>query len=155
MNIFILSTNPVLAAQMQCDKHVVKMILETTQILSTVLGGPYKPTHQNHPCVKWAAETVGNRLWLIDHGIALCDEYTERYEKRHKCADIIESFSEQHNDHGLCDDLTTTTPFVQCMPERYRCDNPVSAYRAYYHSKAFAEWNRGRPAPDWWQGATQ
>ena len=51
MNIFYLDPDPVAAAQMQCDKHVVKMALETAQILSTVLGGPYKPTHAKHPSV--------------------------------------------------------------------------------------------------------
>jgi hypothetical protein len=35
MNRFILSTDPVEAAQMHCDKHVVKMILEEAQMLST------------------------------------------------------------------------------------------------------------------------
>lgn len=54
MNIFYLSRDPVLCAEMHCDKHVVKMILETAQLLSTAhweLGStaPYKPTHKNHP----------------------------------------------------------------------------------------------------------
>ena len=59
MNIFVLDYDPELAAQMQCDKHVVKMVLESTQMLHTInakheLPYTYKPTHMNHPCVKWA-----------------------------------------------------------------------------------------------------
>lgn len=41
MNIFVLSEGPVEAARMQCDKHVVKMIVETAQMLCTVGHGPY------------------------------------------------------------------------------------------------------------------
>lgn len=72
MNIFVLSLDPFEAASMQCDKHVVKMVLETAQILSTVKtllneeGAPYKPTHVNHPCVTWAKITE-NRRWLTWH----------------------------------------------------------------------------------------
>ena len=154
MNIFVLHTNPVLAARMQCDKHVVKMIVETTQMLSTIVGGPYKPTHVNHPCTIWARTSSANFDWLVNHGLALCREYTKRYGKRHVCQDIIETIS---FDDAPTDVVPTgeLTPFTQCMPERFRQENPVLAYRAYYHSKSFAEWKRGRPAPDWWQPSSQ
>lgn len=161
MNIFVLHTNPVIAAQMQCDKHVVKMVLETAQMLSTITNGPYKPTHVNHPCTLWAGKCVGNLYWLIDHGLALCSEYTKRYDKRHKCQDIIEDthFTIEDNLHLLFpermhDDLSLT-PFAQCMPEQFRQENPVLAYRAYYHSKPFAAWDKGRPAPSWWSPELQ
>jgi len=35
VNIFYLDKNPKIAAEMHCDKHVVKMITETAQLLST------------------------------------------------------------------------------------------------------------------------
>ena len=35
MNIFILDKNPKKAAEYHCDKHVVKMIVESVQLLST------------------------------------------------------------------------------------------------------------------------
>ena len=63
MNVFILDTNPHAAAKMQCDKHVVKMCLETAQILSTITGGPYKPTHANHPCTLWAKANRTHFNW--------------------------------------------------------------------------------------------
>jgi hypothetical protein len=151
MNIFVLDTNPVTAARMQCDKHVVKMVLETAQILSTVAGGPYKPTHANHPCVLWAGRSVVNFNWLLQHGRALCEEYTLRYGRRHKCQDVIELINSQPiklPPFRYCE-------FVQCMPEELRMSDPVDAYRKYYHTKTFAQWNRGRPAPYWWEGESK
>lgn len=149
MNIFALNDNPVLAAQMQCDKHVVKMVLETAQMLSTVVGGPYKPTHVNHPCTIWARTSQGNFNWLVAHGLALCNEYTRRYGKRHKCQEIIENIGFTADCSHI--PLGPRTPFAQCMPEQFRQPNAVLAYRAYYHSKPFAAWERGRAAPSWWQ----
>ena len=83
MNIFVLDRHPVTAAQLQCDRHVVKMVLESAQMLCTsinMLGGQaqYKTAHVNHPCSVWARETLGNFLWLYDHGMALAKEYTHR-----------------------------------------------------------------------------
>ena len=146
MNVFILDTNPVIAAQMQCDKHVVKMVLETAQILSTISGGPYKPTHANHPCVKWAALNRVNFSWLRRHGLALSAEYTLRYGKVHKSHDIIlNARPAKFCPIGISE-------FVQCMPDEFKDKDPVVAYRKYYHSKAnFAVWNKGRPAPYWWE----
>ena len=150
MNIFILSTNPVEAAQMQCDKHVVKMVLESAQILSTVSGGPYKPTHANHPCVLWAKANRTNFNWLCRHGMALCAEYTRRYGRRHKSQDVIEQIAYAHDAEKL---PVGISEFVQCMPDEFRGSDPVVAYRKYYHSKTFAAWNKSRPAPYWWEAS--
>lgn len=145
MNIFVLDTNPVVAAQMQCDKHVVKMILESAQIMSTIAGGPYKPTHAKHPCTLWAAANRTNFNWLGIHALALCEEYTHRYGKVHKCQDIIARLINKQ--HQL---PVGVSEFVQCMPEQYKHTDPVMAYRRYYHSKSdFARWTK-RGAPYWW-----
>lgn len=151
MNIFILHTNPKIAAQMMFDKHIVKMALETAQILSTINGGPYQPTHQNHPCVKWAGEANMNYEWLIEHGKAICKEYTYRFNKIHKCEDVIE-----YLENPLVQIPLGITPFVLCMPnefkEKYLDGTPqtVESYRAYYRSKAsFAKWTKRAP-PEWW-----
>ena len=75
MNIFYLDEDPVLAAQMHCDKHVVKMILESAQLLSTAHllidgdeladeRGLYKATHKNHPSSKWVRDSSENYEWL-------------------------------------------------------------------------------------------
>lgn len=145
MNIFVLSTNPIEAAIYQCDKHVIKMCLETAQILSTVAGGPYKPTHVNHPCVLWAKKNRTNYNWLVKHGLALCQEYTYRYGKEHKCEAVIRSLANKWEMFPI-----GCSQFVQCMPDQFKDHDPVEAYRKYYHSKArFARWTR-RNVPFWW-----
>lgn len=97
MNIFATSNHPMECAQSLDDKRLVKMTLETTQILSTAMHlsgypGPYKITHANHPVVKWAAENDSNFKWTISLLKELCDEYTLRYNKTHKCQSYIVSF---------------------------------------------------------------
>ena len=146
MNIFVVDIDPSKAAQSLCDKHVVKMVLETAQILSTISGGPYRPTHANHPCVLWAGATKRNYLWLVEHGWALCQEYTHRYGKVHKCQGVIESL----RNPPATITRTGLTPFVQCMPEEYRGPNAVEAYRRYYRAdkSQFATW-KTQP-PSWW-----
>jgi hypothetical protein len=151
MNIFILHTNPSLAAEMLMDKHVVKMALETAQILSTINGGPYRPTHEKHPCVLWAKETKGNYEWLVKHGLAICKEYTYRFEKEHKCEDVIGYLSEP-----LVIIPDGVTPFTLCMPSEFKLKyldgtyKTVDSYRSYYKSKSsFANWTK-RNKPDWW-----
>ncbi len=147
MNIFVLDFDPEIAAQMLCDKHVVKMALETAQILSTINGGPYRPTHVNHPCVKWAEASKENYTWLVYHGISICNEYRYRYGKEHKCEEVIMCLKEPLPTIDMPDGATS---FVQCMPDEYKQPNPVTAYRAYYESKAsFATWTK-RQQPYWW-----
>lgn len=146
MNIFVLDNSTLLAAQYTCDQHVPKMILESAQMLSTVLGGPYKPTHKNHPCTKWVAESRQNAKWLYDLMCGLDLEYRWRFNKR-----------QRHISLQKCDYLITAlntlpdigqTPFVQVMPDEYKNDDAVQAYRAYYKTKTFAEWRKGQP--EWW-----
>ena len=147
MNIFVLDADPAYAAQAHCDKHVPKMILESAQMLSTVFGGPYKPTHKNHPCTLWVAQSRQNAEWLWVLADALNCEYKDRFkhERNHKSWDAIEPVWRDINalpDIGL-------TPFAQAMPDEFKQPDAVEAYRAYYRSKSFAAWNHGLE-PDWW-----
>jgi hypothetical protein len=153
MNIFILDKSPELAAQYQCDKHVVKMVLETAQILSTVasvngLKTQYKPTHKNHPCTLWAGKSKANTEWLIQHGIGLAKEYTKRYGKIHKSSLVIADLARLQLASKLPD--LGLTPFAQAMPDTYRDTDPVVAYRNYYKGDkaGIATWKT--TAPDWW-----
>jgi hypothetical protein len=153
MNIFILDTDPVRAAEMQCDKHVVKMVSEAAQLLCTVFDPdttPWKHTHYNHPCAKWARESKENFNWLVRHGLALAYEYTYRYDKVHKAQVVIEWCVEQsrHIDWKGVEQ----TPFVQTMPDQYRLTDTVTAYRNFYigEKSRFAKWNKTRPAPNWY-----
>lgn len=150
MNIFVLDRNPAKAAIAQCDKHVVKMILETAQILCTAVsecGGVahYRPTHKNHPCSIWARKTKSNFNWLKEHGIALCEEYTKRYGKIHKSQSIIESMKDSLIPDG------ELTPFVLAMPDDVKYHNdPVKSYREYYkkYKKNIAKWKHNN-IPEW------
>lgn len=150
MNIFVLDESPTLSAAYHCDKHVPKMILESAQMLSTVLGGPYKPTHQNHPCTAWAGRTRANAFWLFSLTMALDEEYRYRFghEHSHKSAVVVANMFNE----GLLNQLPRggLTPFALAMPEEYKTDNAVESYRAYYRSKTFAKWDRA-DEPQWWR----
>ena len=80
MNIFVLHQNPITAAKMQHNKHVVKMILESSQMLCSAYDPKYKPPYKrafyNHPCTIWARTSKANYNWLLIHAIALSNEYT-------------------------------------------------------------------------------
>lgn len=150
LNIFYLSECPKEAAELQCDKHVVKMILETAQLLSTAhheLDGKspaYKPTHKNHPSAVWVRQSWGNYIWAWRHLAALCKQYTARYHKVHKTErEHLKKL--YHPPMNLAMDGGFTPP-PQCMPDEYKVqDDAVAAYKAYYDSKA-DEWERmGRP----------
>ena len=89
MNIFYLHSDPVVAAQKQYNKHVVKMILESAQLLCSAhhmldseIDVPYKLTHKNHPSAVWTRQSKQNYAWLYFHMLALGDEYTKRYGKK-------------------------------------------------------------------------
>ena len=155
MNIFVLDKDTQKAAQYHCDKHVVKMILESVQIISTVasfynIETPYKPTHVNHPCVIWASSSYHNLEWLWDLTVELNKEYLFRYEKAHHKSVIKVA------DFNLINKLIKVLPQTdftyppQCMPEEYRQENVVQAYRDYYSfgKKHLHKWTK-REEPEW------
>lgn len=153
MNIFFLSWLIKNSVKYHCDKHVVKMVLETAQMLCTVVvlsGGdaPYRPVHAKHPCVLWAQKCKANWLWLRKFGLALSREYTFRYGKTHKSQYVIEALKTPDLPDGKF------TPPPQCMPDEFKHDNPVIAYRKYYigdKAKKFKlVWTKRR-IPKWFQ----
>ena len=155
LNIFVLDKDPDLAARYQCDKHVIKMILETAQLLCSVFEpgqAPYKRTHYNHPSAVWTRASRANYMWLIEHGEALCYEYTRRYKKSHK-SEFVFQWCRNQPVHEILPDVGELTPFAQAMPEQYKNpDDAVAAYRAYYKGEKarFAVWTPPASPPDWW-----
>ena len=139
MNIFVLDEDPATAAAMHCDVHVVKMILETTQILCTarhLAGNPVpegcKPTHANHPCTKWARESEWNYLWLWRLLYRLHGEYEYRYERVHVSKRLLLPLN-----HGkYFDGPRPTTPFIFCGPESCTRETVTESYRALYRLKS-------------------
>ena len=171
MNIFVLDKDPIISAQMQCDKHVVKMPLETAQMLCSVwhrYGSadrvPYKEAHKNHPCTLWAGNDARNYDWLWQHGMELCFEYTRRYNNIHKCQSVIMDLTIDNVGFAFEHISRQGTPHPQCMPDEYKveyCDNApmtntVGAYRQYYANakKDIAKWNKTRAMPDWYAKGT-
>ena len=158
MNIFVLHKNPDTAAKMMLDKHVVKMPTESMQMICTIMDlhgfeTPMKPVMLNHPCTIWARESSNNFQWLVDHCLALCKEYTVRYGKKHKVEEYMEQYANEilETNHVLKIEAGYEyTPFAQAMPDKYKNDDVVKAYRDYYMGDKweFATWKTN--VPEWW-----
>ena len=151
MNIYYLHENPVTAAEMSCYKHVVKMILETAQLLCgahwvTGSEAPYKLSHKNHPCSIWVRESLSNYLYLCDLGLELCKEYTYRYGRTHKSQQIIEWCLDKKL--NIKDKGFTEPP--KAMPNECKLESVIDSYRNYYikEKKSFAKW-KNREIPNW------
>lgn len=175
MNVFALHNSPKIAAQMMCDKHIIKMIIETAQILSCVLDYRYKEEHKTddltpskqldlpqypkahakHPCTLWAMASTANFDWLRDHLRELCRQYSVRYPNRNGTmkAHSLEWTAMVYDAQAqyLEFPLQQRTPFAQAMPDAYKSDDAVVAYRTYYlMDKSFAAWKRV-PTPTWYE----
>jgi hypothetical protein len=186
MNIFALSRNPVEAAHQMIDKHIIKMPTETCQMLHTnILYMQYvkehgeepqlkdlkafhlateselmKPAMLNHPSTIWARQTYANWNWLYEHGLALCDEYTYRYEKKHGTLDrILECipYFDVVFEHNF--PKNRLQPVSIAMDDKYRIPNQmdipnwehvIESYRHYYLEGKWriAEWRNSR-RPEW------
>jgi len=175
VNIFYIDRDPVQAAQWMVDKHVVKMILESAQLLSTahrILDGRmvadksktgrnvkrfvldderdsvlYAATHVNHPSAVWSRESVKNYLWLVEHFFALNSEYHYRYKKMHKCYDM--GYVLQSPPKNLTNYDMTTMPSAMA-PEYVISDDPLINYRNYYKiGKARMHSWKNRQPPEW------
>lgn len=163
MNIFRLHDCPIACSMLMCDRHVVKMILETAQLLSTahvVIDGvqvAYKKTHENHPSAIWVRESRANYEWAYDHLVALIDEHQHRYPKSkvHATSRYLDALCEPPK--GLTGDIETPLRLAIAHPfihELYS-DDPVQAYRTYYslYKRTFkdgkaATWTN-RDIPSW------
>lgn len=146
MNIFVLSTNPVIAASYHCDQHLHKMILESAQMLSTaahlhfprISSHVYKPAYPNHPCTKWVCGSLANMAWLCSLAIELNTIRETQGCNRHASMDIIDAICD-YNDVGLAGDIGyQLTPFAEAMPA-YISLRPglttVQKYQEYYRKK--------------------
>ena len=151
MNIFVLDRDIRRCARFHCDQHVIKMILESVQILCTSLNKrgfvtPYRSTHVKHPCVLWVDRSYDNFLWLSMLAEELNREYRYRWQKHtdHASMKVLRQIRQlEYERAGL-------TEFAQAMPDEHKHGNVVRAYRDFYwHEKMqFARWTR-RPVPAW------
>jgi hypothetical protein len=152
VNIFVLDTSIEKCARYHADAHVAKMILESAQMLCTVVnesGGesPYRSTHSRHPCTLWAGRSLANWRWLRKLALALNREYRFRFGKNtdHESAVVVRGLEPPAiPDRGL-------TEFAQAMPGKYRVPgDAVGAYRRFYveEKSHLARWT-GRRSPLW------
>lgn len=147
MNIFYLDKDPYKAASYFYDKHKVKMILESAQMLCTahhVCGNPddvpYRQAHLNHPSTVWARESRPNYFWLYEHMIALGQEYTKRYGKIHMTIDKCR-FALSFCPDGITSEQFTEPP--QCMPDEYKVPGcSITAYWNYYEQDKYKVANK-------------
>lgn len=177
MNIFALDNDPSKAAEYHCDKHVLKMLLESAQLLSTMVhalapgqvipgtddnGEPiltwygnkvYKPTHMNHPCSVWVRHSMRNAMWLADLGHALNHQSEIRWHKpAYKAHAVLNGIASCIS--KLPFENSKVEPFTLALPKEIRelnLDN-VTSYRLYYASakRSFATWTRLGKQPYWW-----
>jgi len=180
MNIFVLDENPWAAARMHCDRHVPKMVVESAQMLSTahrILDGEeylapsksgkrmvkhyrlsenddiiYKAVHAGHPCTAWTMESASNYRWHFSLFVMLAKEFEFRFGKVHRSYDLLKKalFTPPKNIPNK-----PQTPFAKAMKayaDLMEIEDPVKAYQEFYKADKveFAKWEKGRPAPSWW-----
>jgi len=161
MNIFFLDTDPKTCAEYHCDKHVVKMILEYAQLLSTsqreIYGDKcsdylYKSTHKNHPSSIWTRANARHYHWLYKLFYYLCGEYEKRYNKIH-LTDAKLKLRLKYTPDKMKIDFFSPPP--QCMPDEHKSDDTVQAYRNYYNvDKAYmCKW-KNTSKPEWFNGGS-
>ena len=165
MNIFVTDPCPIQSARNLPDKHIVKMPLETCQMLAIIYsdwyygvgklykkdGTPYatkRGAFRSHPCTIWAAENQYNLAWLIRHGYALCHEYQARYNKVHTCFDVISQaemiYHTSFPDEFLSLASHKVTEFTRAMPEHIKFDtsiDTITAYKRYLNTKPWLATN--------------
>ena len=181
MNIFILDECAVKSAQLQCDKHVVKMIVESAQMLSTahrMLDGTmerrpsksgkmmvkywkldderenvlYKAVHTGHPCTVWTMESNNNYNWHYVHFVALCEEYKYRYGKTHATDTLLRDALKTPPRNINVGYLTRKPLAMKSNPE-CMFEDVVKSYRAFYQTKQdrFKMVWTKREVPDWFE----
>ena len=128
------------SAQSQDNYRVVKMILESCQMLCTTLNEqageqitPYRSTHKHHPSTKWVCASSANFEALVEHTMAMLEEYTKRFAKVHKCASVLEQCIKLYD--AALFPLHESTPLPLAMPREFQSDSIVESYRRFYASK--------------------
>lgn len=160
MNIFVTHEHPLFCAKYLDDKRVIKMCLETAQMLSTAIHylygsekalamGLYKPTHVNHPCNVWVRQSLGNYIWARKHLYYLLKEYYARYGKSHACESILNALPfaplvdwKEYN----------KTPFANCAANAslgVDFKNESNIFKAY-KDYLTVRWDNDKRKPTWY-----
>lgn len=155
MNIFLLDLNQKKSARYLCDKHCIKMVLESAQMLSTAhhvmseyTEGLYKPAHINHPSSIWTRESEENYMWHYEYFCYMAEEYEERYGKEHLSYLLFKNRLKHPPEKIVTKEKTE---FRLAMPDKYKQKDPVQAYRDYYIGEKLrlAHWSLPSQIPNW------
>ena len=154
MNIFYLDKCPDKAARLQYNKHVVKMILESAQMLCTAHhcygdkwqkeNVPYKQAHLNHPSTIWARRSKSTYMWLYNHMMALGNEYWLRYGKQHLSISKCSMFLSKPPVHIQGEEFVQPP---QAMPDEYKDPCSIQAYWNYYIGEKHVVVNLNKEKP--------
>lgn len=159
MNLFVPS--PIIETSVEAldDKRVVKMVLETAQVLSTAIRvhdsettmPVYKMTHKNHPVSIWVRTTSDNYKFTLDYFIKICNEYTYRFGKIHKSESLLPYFVEFYKVLATSSTPVVQTPFANCT--EFKTDEVHTAYKKtltnkWINDKITPRWTR-RDKPIW------
>jgi hypothetical protein len=159
MQLFILDYEPCVSAQMMSDCHIIKMCLETAQILSSVRfnkGFEHneiipKPYNTKHPVIT-AIDNQEKINWLLDYNRAIHSEYVYRFNKHHAYFKLIE-FYEHLRDNSIKyydksklnfardfkDFTTTKTDLIESFREYYKMKKSIIK-RWKYTKRSEPEW---------------
>jgi hypothetical protein len=154
MNVFVCDKDPVKSAKYLADIHVVKMVLESAQLLSTVcaekniyFNGIYKSTHKSHPCVLAMKNDPNYLSWVSQHGLALADEYSNRFHKTHKSLSIIKNASLSLIKEGLMPAITniySINEFPRAVFDEFKILPVTEAYQKHLNKKYSELWKPNR-----------
>ena len=154
MNIFYLHKDPREAARLQYNKHVVKMILESAQMLCTAHhcygdkwqkeNVPYKQAHLNHPSTVWARRSKATYMWLFKHMMGLGYEYWLRYGKQHLSISKCSMFLSKPPVHIQSEEFVQPP---QAMPDEYKDPCSIQAYWNYYIGEKHVVVNLNKEKP--------
>lgn len=163
MNIFATDSDPIQSARNLCNRHIVKMCVETCQILSfafpysndVLMKNSNKISHHSHPASIWCRDSLANMEWLLSHGLAMCEEYTSRYKREHASEWRIKWIADHYTELSYL--KVGLTPFARCFGEfksqlDLTVDDTIEAYRQFYilDKMSFAKWPSIDVIPDWW-----
>lgn len=156
MNIFATNICPIISAHNLDDKRLIKMVLESAQLLSTAIflnsniihHDIYKPTHQKHPCTIWTSLNIANWDWLFVHFQSLCQEYTFRYNRKHKTEQLILTLARYSK---YLPKSKKITPFPNCTKSQILLvdfTNITDIHEAY-QKYLITKWRYDQIIPKW------
>lgn len=152
MNIFVTDSCPIQSAKFLDNTRVVKMVLESAQLLSTALRlkgvtEVYKVCHLNHPSSRWTRATLGNYLWVLEHFKALCDEFERRFGKVHKSKELLPVFEANKHliNNGELQPFSNNARNLSKGVDYSHIEDVTMAYRLYLSKR----WEMDAREPVW------